>query len=100
MIPQLILKQELKQIIIRGGSVVVNILPFTCVPAISNNQTMFTMLNAQGQPIIFSQIICLFIMGAGQNPIGTVPDYTVSENSITFSEGVPIGTVVYGAGQI
>lgn len=99
---QIILRQEIKQVVICGNSVVANILPFTTAPSTSENQTTFTMLGPTGAPISFSQIICLFLMGVGQNPLGTpAPDYTVSGNQITFAGGVgAVGYVVYGAGQI
>jgi hypothetical protein len=98
---QLVLRQELKQVVLRGGPFVMNILPFTAVATV-NNQTVFQLLNAQGQPLIFSQIICLFIMGSGQNPLTS--DYTLSNNILgtvaTLSQGISLGYTVYGAGQV
>lgn len=98
---QLVLRQELKQVIVQGGPIIANILPFTAMATV-DSQTIFQLLNAQGQPIIFSQIICLFVMGSGQNPLTS--DYTLSNNTLgtvaTLSQGIPVGYTVYGAGQI
>ena len=100
---QIVLRQEIKQVIIRGGPVVANIVPFTAVATIPN-QTVFQLLNAQGNPVLLSQIICLFIVGSGQNPL--TADYTVSVANggtvVTLSQTVPIpqGYSVYGAGTV
>jgi hypothetical protein len=89
--------QQLNQIVLQGGPIVANILPFTAT-ATALNQTVFQPLNAQGQPIVFSQLICAFIMGIGQNIL--TGDYTYSNGIITFSQGLPIGYYIFGAGQI
>lgn len=98
---QLVIRQELKQVVIQGGPIVANILPFTSVATV-NNQLTFQLLNVQGLPITFSQIICIFIMGIGQNILTS--DYVITNTSsgtmVTFSQGISLGYTVYGAGQI
>ena len=90
----LILNQEIKQIVIQGGPIVANILPFS-VTATTNGQTIFTL------PYTYSTIICLFIMGTGQDILNG--DYTVVGNIVTLGATAPvmqIGDLLYGAGQI
>ena len=70
------------------------IKPFSVV-ATSNGQTVFTL------PYTYSQIICLFIMGTGQDPI--TGDYTVVGNQVTLGSSAPyiaIGDLIFGSGQI
>lgn len=99
---QIVLRQEIKQYNLQGGPIVANILAFSFI-ATSNGQTVFTMLNAQGQPITFTTIICFFIMGTGQNPLNIPADYTVNGNQITLGASasyMEIGDVGFGSGQI
>jgi len=76
---------------IQGGSIVSNSIAFQAT-ATTNNQTVFII------PYTFSTILCLFIMGVGQNILGG--DYTINGNQITLSQGVPAGYVIFGVGQI
>ena len=97
------LKQELKQfflknvtpqIIIRGGPIVANILQFS-VQATENGQTIFVL------PYTYNMIICLFIMGTGQDPI--TGDYMLSGNTVILGLTAPYinsGDLIFGAGQM
>lgn len=99
-----IIKQEPKQlilqplpfpqIIIKGVQMPANIKPFSLV-TIQNGQTVFTL------PYTYSVIICLFIMGTGQDPIAG--DYSLSGNIVTLGDTAPtmqIGDLLFGSGQI
>jgi hypothetical protein len=91
---QVVIQQEFPAITIQGGSIVAFIKPFSVV-ATSNGQTVFTL------PYTYSQIICLFIMGTGQDPIAG--DYTVVGNQVTLGSSAPyiaIGDLIFGSGQI
>jgi hypothetical protein len=55
-------------------------------------QTVFTL------PYVPSTIICLFIMGIGQNIL--TGDYTLMGNIVTFNQGIPLGYTVFGALQL
>ena len=82
------------QLIIQGFSYMTSILPFSFT-ATSNNQTVFTL------PVNPTSIVCLFIMGTGQNPLAG--DYTISGNVITLGASAPkvlIGDQVFGAYQL
>jgi hypothetical protein len=93
-IKQVVIQQEFPANTIQGGSIVAFIKPFSVV-ATSNGQTVFTL------PYTYSQIICLFIMGTGQDPIAG--DYTVVGNQVTLGSSAPyiaIGDLIFGSGQI
>ena len=96
----LILNQEIKQIVIQGGPIVANICPFTATCTVQG-QTVFQLLNSQGGPITFSTIICLFIMGTGQNILSG--DYTYANGLVTLGTSAPVmdvGDLLFGAGQV
>ena len=81
---------------IQGGSIVEmsTFLPFS-VTATTNGQTVFTL------PYTYTSIICLFIMGTGQDPIAG--DYTVNGNVVTLGLSAPsiqAGDLIFGSGQI
>lgn len=98
-VEQIILRQKFPQIIIRGGPIVVNILPFSVI-ATENGQTVFYLYDQQGNPLYYSQIICFFIMGTGQNII--VGDYTFNGNVVTLgpsAPGIDVGDVIFGSGM-
>lgn len=102
MIPKINIIQELQQITVIGTNNMTTILPFNAI-ATENGQTVFTILGPTGNPIVFRNIICLFVMGTGQDPLNTPPDYTVIGSQVTLGTGAPIleiGNVIYGAGQI
>lgn len=99
--PGIVLQQGLNEIeiqqfigpsiTIQGGQIVANTIPFQAI-ATQNNQTQFNI------SYTFSSIVCLFIMGVGQNILGS--DYTINGDVVTLSQGVPSGYVIFGAGQI
>ena len=93
---QILLQQLQPQIIVKGGSIVEMsaILPFS-ITATSNGQVVFTL------PYMYTTIICLFIMGTGQNPIAG--DYTVNGNILTLGSSAPViqtGDIIFGSGQL
>lgn len=97
---QIVLKQEQEQIVIRGGPIVANILPFSSI-ATANGQTVFYLYDTQGNPLVYSQIICLFIMGTGQDIL--TGDFTFTTNVITLGPTAPAifkGDVVFGSGMV
>ena len=97
--PPVITVQQLlgSPITIQGGAVLESTIQAFTATATTNNQTVFTPLNSLGQPVVFTSLVCLFIMGIGQNILAG--DYTISNGIITLSQGIPNGYTVFGAGQ-
>lgn len=96
---QVVLRDNTPQIIIRGGPIVANILSFS-VRAAQSGQTQFALYDTQGNAIYYSQIICLFVMGTGQDILAG--DYTFNGNIITLGPSAPViaaGDLVFGAGM-
>jgi hypothetical protein len=93
--PQITVVQEtFPPITVQGVSYMTSIIPFTFT-ATSNNQTVFTL------PVTPTSMVCLFIMGTGQNILGG--DYSINGNVITLGSNAPkllIGDTVYGAYQL
>lgn len=81
-------------ITITGNLTMPTLVPFS-FQATANNQTVFGPL-----PVVPNAIACLGIAGALQDQAATPPDFTVNGLYITLSQGVPIGTFVYGVETI
>ena len=97
---QVILKESIPQIVIHGGPIVANILPFSAIATV-NGQTVFQIYDANGNPLIFSQVICFFIMGTGQDII--TGDFSFSGNVFTLGSSAPAinaGDVIFGSGMV
>jgi hypothetical protein len=89
-----VVQETFPPITVQGVSYMTSILPFSFT-ATSNNQKVFSL------PVTPTAIVCLFIMGTGQNPL--TGDYTINANVITLGSSAPnvlIGDQVYGAYQL
>ena len=82
------------QITVQGVPVMTTIAPFSFTATI-NGQTQFTL------PVAPSIVICLFIMGTGQDQIAG--DFTINGQTITLGNTAPYinaGDLIFGAYQI
>lgn len=92
-IQQIIIENFLApNVIIQGGAVINTMTQPFSVMATVDNQTIFSIG-------VFPQaIICLFIMGVGQNILQG--DYSVSGDQIILESGIPSGYFIFGALEV